>query len=285
MGIDYVRMRLKPRIPRARLLALIETQAAAFHACGFSQPAWLKPYDPPSVSEDDSVFQHYGAASRTLWSYLDVDEWYDGMDFYASFRVYPITHNDIFPIEWQFAAYRTYLPDQLPTQLANWIMYLDAVRQEDYQAYLLRRYVYELSLELSRGWIYLCERAELSRTRTNVWTQKPAFMEIRDIVDRFPPPPLHPAPLWSYWQHKTDCDQSEIEQQYTELEQYKQTLANLTREWDRHVPSRWKQPAYICTHLENFPTFLAQANDSWLEEFCAWVGRCCEENMGLFLHY
>src|SRR5262245_31679082 len=128
MSIDYIRMRLKPHIPRTHLINLVEAQAAAFHALGYSGILWLDDYDPPLLSHDDPMWRQYREASDTLWSCLDVDEWRDGMDFYVSSRVSPITNSDVFPVEWEQAAYRTYLPDQLPAQLAAWRQYLTAVR-------------------------------------------------------------------------------------------------------------------------------------------------------------
>ena len=75
------------------------------------------------------------------------------------------------------------------------------------------------------------------------------------------------------------------QQQYADLQHYKQELVHLTRQWDRRVPGNWKEHRYRYYHLESFETFLDLANEPWIEEFFEWVGRYCEENLGLFLDY
>jgi hypothetical protein len=287
MGIDWFRMRPKQGASRQELLALRDRQAASFYACGFGRIGWMQEYDAPLFASDHPVAQEYRDSKRALMALLDIPNWAAEQGFAVCYRVYPITSNYLFPIEWAQAAYRTIFPDELPPQLAQWQDHVDRVRAGQYRAYFLQRYLYEISLYLYREWYYLRQRAEQTHGRTNAWAKRPAFLRTRAEIVMLPPPMLQIAPLWAYWQHQPAAPPGDLEEAYAEQEAYKRLLLHLKRQWDGHVPGTWKRQDYYSAPYKSLEDYRAHFADcfAWTDKFLTWAQRCCDAEMGLYLDY
>ncbi len=282
MGIDWLRMRPRQGIARADVMALIEIQAASFQALlQFWEVSPRAFFDAEASAQAERLYRdQYRASSRALEQALEFGE--DTQAFSVGWRVYPITRNPLFPPEWRLRAYRTYLPDELPEQLAQWKRYIGALEQGKYRGYLFALYLYEASLELYEQWAALAESANAARQKTTAWATKPAFLAACEQIERLEPPTLHPAPLWSTWQDASASYPPEYEGRYHQYQQQLEAIGRARQNWNAHVRGNWKLGRL---RPVSFEQFLARANDSWLTDFFAWADHCCAEQMGLFLDY
>src|SRR5262245_40643132 len=130
-------MRPKRSINEAELAPLIALQAEAFQGLpSMWSTDQIEPYDHHEKETVRRLEQQYGDASRALREMLDFPKYHDATDtasdnpdLVVCWRVYPITHNSIFPLQWRVQAHRTFLPDSLEHQLGVWKEWIAAVAQ------------------------------------------------------------------------------------------------------------------------------------------------------------
>jgi hypothetical protein len=186
-------------------------------------------------------------------------------------------------MEWRREALRSYLPEELAAAVKRWREYFQAVAAGGYRPYLQRLYLYELSLDLHERWEAVSEEVRSARRRTNAWALRPALVELCDRIEQLPPPTLQPAPLWVYWRSVPSVDEG-VQPEIQKWSQYDNDLVELTRSFDAKVPGNWKVRCY-----STFPTLPAFAlsglEDTYLQEYLAWLEECCAAGCVLLLDY
>jgi hypothetical protein len=212
--------------------------------------------DPPGMNPEVAL----GGQERIAPRLRDVD----------SCRVYVISNNPVFPIEWRDEAYRIILPSELRYFYDKWREYI-----EDLRAGLWRKYVHDLYLfdrvtdeHQQQQFENLVDFARASLTRTNAWCRKRGLSAIRErilhfnAVDRLkslreatPRPRFEDAAPAK----RETAEQLQREAAYWDL---RQAAAIQIREWNRLVPQKWKvhSPGKIA-----FSDFLACADYTWLK--------------------
>jgi hypothetical protein len=272
-------MRPREANTRAELGQLIELQAASFQSL-----PWFWDGLPPVFSAGkvdkaakQRLLEPYLASSRALQARLDFCELADA--FPACWHVDVLLFG-IFPPEWRRRTCRTYLPDELPGQLAVWKTYLSAVQQGEPRAYLLALFLYETSMALYVRWDDLVQVARRSHQHTDAWATSAPFLAVRDAIEQLAPPTLHPAPLWATWQEPAPDHSAADQARYAQHRQQAEGIRRLSERWNNLVPSSWKLMRWFDYTFEDF---LARAHDETVAVFFAWADRCCAEQMGVYL--
>jgi hypothetical protein len=286
MGVDWIRIRLRAGTTPEALAALVQTQAASFRQMpqfwDVSPRLYFPDDEEHAPQTNPHMLKQYVESSRALRDAFDVGEGSDA--FPASWRVSVITRNMIFPSEWRQHAYRTYLPNESPRQLAVWYDYIAAARQGRNQRYLYLLFLSCLSKQVYDGWVELLSNARRSREITAAWATKPAFVAVRKEIEQMKPPPLYPS-VWTFYRTRLRYPTAEDEERCREYSEQMESIIKLTHAWDAQVRQTWKLRRYRQAYTATFEQFLEQANDPWLADFFAWVDRCCIAEMGLLLDY
>jgi hypothetical protein len=204
-------------------------------------------------------------------------------------RVYVISYNPIFPIEWRDEAYRIILPEELASYHRKWRTYVAEVQRGHWRQYLHQLYLFDrihYDEHQYQQFEDLVRLAHDSLTRTSAWCKKERFVAIREEIlrtnlsehlqsmrpatpiPRFDPDKRH-LPL--------QAEQLEKEKQYREL---RDRGAAQIKEWNRRAPQNWKLQFPIKMAFEDL---LRSADDSWLKTFFAWCDYLVAESYGLFL--
>jgi hypothetical protein len=289
MGIDWSRMRPKAHVREAELNRLIDLQAEAFQAL---PSMWSTDHIEAEIYNEEEVKRlerQYGDSSRALAELLDFPTYNDAIkpndypELVPCWRVYPITHNSIFPLKWRAQAHRTYLPDPLRQQLRIWKDWLAAVARGDNLPYLLDLYLYDQCMLINELHADTRAIAEGSLSSTARWATKPELVAARDRILAFQVPALHPAPLHPPANTNVTANLAEHEA-YQSITQKVRDLVALTRSWDANVKQN-RKIRYYEDYYMTFDEFRGQANDKWLHEFLEWAEACCSRDMGLFLDY
>ncbi|WP_344594512.1 hypothetical protein [Actinomadura vinacea] len=193
----------------------------------------------------------------------------DGPDNYR--RVMLFTLSPVFPAEWRLAAYRSYLPDELPQVLGAWMSHLEAVREGAHRAYLRAWYRYASSRQLAVEWSALRERALGTRGRSNAWAGRAELVDVRERILARPVPEVAPVPYWD----------APLPEDGTAPDFG--GLVALAREWNYRVP---RNQRVRVTDPESFDEFLRGALESeGLADLLGWVRRSCDEGFGLLLDW
>jgi hypothetical protein len=276
-------MKPRPGVAREELAALVEEQARAFQ----NLPSFWSPDHLPGTplpEEDPAALEAYQRSSRALAELIELPTYppTDIPDLDPRFRVSAITGCEVFPPQLRLAAYRSYLPDELPAQLARVRNWLDRVRQRRCEGYLCRLYAYETSLTLWQHSLMLRHAWEDASRRPEAWADLTRSPEVSERVRMFPVlaplnapalPPQEDAPAFAV----EEALQAGCWRQAQEL-------AELTRAWDAAVKEPWK--VQIDRAFYSSPEqFRREADGPWLREFLEWARRCCEAGFGLFLEY
>lgn len=277
MGIDWQPMKLKSGVSRELVGEIIDTQAKSFQANPYYwDTSGLLTSDSEPGKESEDLINIYVKSSDALRDCLEI--YTDTI-----FRVYPITHSIIFPPEWRLAALRTFLPEELPSQLSDWYDYLVAINEGFYRPYLFQLYLYEISIDLFTHWKYLRETAEFTLEKTNAWARRREFVEVRQEILELPQPHIYPSPLWSYFRTLNHSIDYANDIDYCGILSFSETVVKLTRAFDSKVKGSWKIRWY--DPVPTFEQFLEGANDDWIQQFMAWTFRCTLEHKGLFFYY
>lgn len=266
MGVDWQRVRIRPGVDQAELRGLVAEQAALawqvlYHMEPPTRQGWWLVTD--HVEPDQEVRQRYRRACEALTERFELAD--HDADFPPSWRFTALGSHRPFPPDWQAAALRTWLPDELPTQVDRWRGYLDEVRAGLRRAELLARYLRQMGSEVRESWLLLKERAEETTHRTNAWAAKPKLAAVREHLATLPVPPQ--------WTGARPDDA------YRDLHRLDEERVRLTRELDATLPGNWKLRRY--ERIPSFDEYLA--NDEWITELLRWLDRACEQEQGLFL--
>lgn len=190
----------------------------------------------------------------------------------------------IFPAEWRVAAYRSYLPEEVPVILHQWREYIYSVRNGGYRPYLLNWYLYYTSCQTHDFWFGLKDVMKDAEGRTNAWAVRLFETDIPDKIRNLPEPPLYSAPTWVDWADDAGVIDYETHARYVELMEHRKTLHELRVAWNRYVPSKKKLPTSYPPYADrSFEGYLGQANDSSLDQLFAWLEQCVVDGVGLFI--
>ncbi len=211
-----------------------------------------------------------------------------GFDVFDACRVYVISNNHVFPLEWRDASYRTILPDELGEQVERWKRWIDEIRGGKWKHFLHELFLYDrLSDEYQREQLEnLLSNARESLNRTNAWCHKEKLELPRERILRAELITQITAmrneidvPRFS----NADCSRQPSQEQFDREERlfrYQQSAAEQIRDWNRCVPSKWK---LRFPHRPTFDEFIAKAKDPWLQSFFSWCDSLTASGHGLFL--
>lgn len=288
MGIDWERMRVKPGTDRALLERLIEQQAVAAQTLW----GWNSHADTDSVRSgllEEIHAENYGAASRGLRELLELPEWDDEQqcakdipDLDPCWRVYPITYYPIFPPLWRVRAHRTFLPEELGPQLAQWKSWAEGVARGEHDDYLRELHLYETSDWLRYHWSVLRENAVASLNRPTTWAKKPALVEVRELILRLPEPHVHDVRIDPA---REPPERDRFDADYRVAFEQVTRLLELNRAWNDHALLDWRVKYGPECYSLTLDAFRAHASDPWLQEFFQWAERCESLGFGLFFDY
>lgn len=307
MGVDWVRMKLRPGVDPAEVARLSEAcnrRDVRGWTEGLTDADDGPPWTEPSPEDRRAVNELW----QTLKGLLELPP-----AFYGDFelqpldgdtapddpairlaeitRVYVLTHNPVFPPEWRRGAYATFVPDELANRLRRWSEYIGAVRRGEYRGYLS-----ELFLALNRRESSHRDAMEELRSalaesfeRTNAWTQKEKFLKVREQILADPmlsmadahPPDRVKLPEFDPARRDEPLDPSTFEA-HELLAAAHQRAANLVRAWNRCVPQSRKLSVPRLPYRD-FDAFVAWSDDRWLDAFFAWCRHLTERREGLLL--
>jgi len=203
-------------------------------------------------------------------------------------RIYVISHNSVFPIEWRDEAYRIILPDELCGYVEKWTRYAEEVRSGRWRSYLHDLYLFD-RLKDQHQFEQLEDLDRFAReslTRSNAWCQKTRLTPVREEILRSnlyeqlkALRSLLTTPRYdeSLIDVAITSEQLDRERQFEEV---RQAAAIQIREWNRRVPTNWKLQFPTKQTFENF---LKQADSRWLASFLTWCHDLIDDDCGLFL--
>jgi hypothetical protein len=292
VGIDWYRMSPRPDCDQAELTRLVEQQANAFQKMPYF---WATdPIETPSTFHDNTRNQHeqqYLSSSKALRDLLifpqcdpTTDIPTDYPDLESCWRVYPITHNTIFPPKWRMEAHRTFLTQELHEQIVFLKAWTTEVAEGRHENYLLNLYLYETTMFLATHCQQLKGLAEASLSMTAKWANKPDLLTVRKKILALPNPTVHPAPLESALMGSDQLMISRGHSLIASLWKKIEELISLTRSWDSKAKEGWKLH-YYQDFYQTFQQYLDQGKDAWLHSFFQWAERCQSLGFGLFLDY
>lgn len=309
MGADWVKFKVQPGADLQDVRNL-----AAFVSEQYPHGHWIVP--PSGFAEDEATRGRWQQAVRRLesqlifpkggldyWSHtaltdppgMNLDVFFAGKEQIAphlhdvdACRVYVISHNPVFPIEWRDEAYRIIMPSELRNFYDKWRTYIKEVRTGYWRSYLHDLYLFDRVTDEHQQQEFenLVDFAHGSLTRTNAWCRKVGLPAIRDRIVEFnaierlksireaTPRPLFDEALRA---KPETAEQLKMEAAYWEL---RQAAAGQIKEWNRLVPQKWKAqfPEKIA-----FSDFLTRADCTWLRSFFAWCEALLDEGYGLYL--
>ena len=117
---------------------------------------------------------------------------------YENHRVYAITYEELFPLEWRLHAYRTISPWILPQQIESWRSYWREVSDGRYDAYLLELLTYLRSFDLAEYFEQsVCPKDARAQETTGSWAKRPETVVAHEMILKFPRPEALPPPVWN----------------------------------------------------------------------------------------
>jgi hypothetical protein len=293
VGIDWYRVKVKAGTDRARLESLVVQQASGAQAL----------YGWSPTSRRDAVgyelrkrlnFESYCAASRELQSLLEfptLDQENhcatDIPDLSLCWRITHIAGNDTFPPLWRVQAHSSFLPGQLPAQVARWRNWSEQVISGEHDDYARELHMYHVADFLEYHVEYLRDVAQYSLQRTNNWTKKPELEPVREAILRLPRPGIEavaglvridPADNKKY-------DRIDITVRYNALIKHVEQVLELTRAWNRLVPHKSRVPYDGGTYSLTLDEFKEWASSAWLNDFLEWAERCVALGFGFYYDY
>jgi hypothetical protein len=203
-------------------------------------------------------------------------------------RVYVISCNPVFPIEWRDEAHRIILPTELPAYYDKWRTHIAEVRAGLWQQYLHELYLFDRVRDEHQYEQFedLAWSANESLTRANAWCHKERLAPIRDRILQFNAvgslQAMRAAITWPRFDESiravaVTTEQLQKEAEYWELR--RRGTAQIM-EWNGLVPQNWKLqfPSKV-----TYEDFIARAECSWLKGFFAWCEYLIDRGNGLFL--
>jgi hypothetical protein len=289
MGVDWVRAYVPQDSRAARLEELVEQQAVAFQSMwGWSSHA-ASDYDAVRRALNERLhFAAYHAASDSLRELLTFPEWYEARgcprdlpELAASWRVYAITYNPIFPPLWRLQANRTLLPDRLRLQIREWKRWIEQAAGGERDDYLRELHLCDTSDFMHYHWSYLRGNATASLSEDGHWAKKPDLDEVRERILRLSEPIVTDARLDP--SDGASADGERLDAHCRGLFDDLAVLLDLTRAWNSMVQGNWKVPDYEDSYALTFDAFKEKARDPWLLHFLQWTEDCAERGFALYL--
>lgn len=291
MGQDWCRMRLRDGADLARVQQLIEEQVVFWNQYSKDNMDWETPYwtrpDAQEAERREQASQVYARASEELEKYLHIPAFIDKdnktesqLTIREQIRVYGIGLNDIFPRELRVRAFRTYLPDELPAQVAEWKNFIDGVQAGQYRAFLLDLYLYLHSNNAKIFWEELQRAADWLPNYTYIWAKRILTDPLLQQIYALSEPTTYPRPTWtndhSSANHNTDP-------RYMELWQTINQMHILRKKWNRKVPARFKFTTKIVPfYTATFENYLQHAYAC--DDLLAWLGQCVADGVGVYFY-
>jgi hypothetical protein len=291
MGVDWVRAYVPRDTPSARLEELVEQQAVSYQSMwGWSSHA-CSDYDAVRRALNERLhLTAYRAASEALRDLLTFPEWDDARgcptdipELRPCWRVYPITHNPIFPPLWRLRANRTLLPDQLRLHIREWGRWVEQAADGGHDGYLRELHLYETSDFMHYHWSYPRGNATASLREEGHWAKKPDLAEVRERILRLPEPIVTDARIDPADEVSADRDGLDARRR-TAFEDLA-ILLDLTRAWNSMVKGNWEVPDYEKNYDFTLDAFKERARDPWLSDFQRWAEDCAERGFALYLNY
>lgn len=248
MGVDWIRMR--PRAGGTVFAEAVRRQALAFAASGCWSSEEFGHLDMPEPVTDEP-----GMAAL-----IDIDKRPGN-----THRVNAFVYTPLLPAEWRFAAYSSFLPDELGRRVRQWRAHIAEVRAGGHRAYSRAWHAYSTSRRLAGQWAELrCLAAEAGR-RTNAWAVRPELIDVRERILARTPPAVSPAPKWGRPPEVRDVDGL--------------PFVELAREWNRRVPGGQKVYVALPPSLEEF------LDDPGPDDTLRWMDEAAEDGYGLVLDW
>ena len=203
-------------------------------------------------------------------------------------RVYVLSHNPLFPVEWREEAYRIILPTELPAYISKWRTYIEQVLAGQWPSYLHALYLYDRvhDVHQHQEFANLLRWAEESQTRRSAWCRKEQLVSVRELILQFNAlaqlQAMRAAIPWPKFDEAKPGKKISKQQQAQEEEYWKLfgRAAEQIREWNRFVPQNRK--AQFPNKL-TYDNYLGHASSSWLRNFFAWCRHLADQKYGLFL--
>jgi hypothetical protein len=287
MGVDYCRISLKPGVDPEAVRPLVERQAeAAFRYGGFFyyyQEALVGRVDP--WHSDQAALEDFLRACEALEDRIVFHTIQrNGEEYRDTYRTLPITGGEIFPLEWQVAAHRTFLPDELPGFVKVWRDYLEQVERGWHRGYLTLSHVYQDWCFVREIWEELDGIARGVPDRANVWAQRPALLAVVESLASMGPPPDQPLPRWTAWRDRPQAplDPEDAQRAAAWLD-FRARLETVIRGWNSRVPSKHKIPLSRLGKFNPIEPWIAEhLADDYRRDFFDWLDDCCAHGHGLY---
>lgn len=306
MGIDWVKMKVSKDIDSKEVDRLICQQKKSFPLTMLPQDLGILKSRIYSLNKDEEQLrlQRYTEAQNALSNLLELPNLDDCWNPITSdlqilsnevrdaqiIRVYVITYNPLFPLEWRLEAYASFLPKQFSSRLKKWCDYIDDIKVGRYQGYLydLFSYINYQNCDLQETVKELRQNIQDSYYRSNEWVKKDKFLEMREKLSSCEifNNKISFFSWLDYPKFSSTLKYSKINDiQVIEWERflvYRQHICESIKLWNRCVPSKWKIQ-YPHLPYPDFASFLNEANDNWLHCFFQWCQYLVEEDCGLFM--
>jgi hypothetical protein len=260
MGIDWFRMRPRYEDSRLLLAELIRGQADEFTAVlGQVYEEWEFFGGPPPELPEDS------ADGSQLLRRIEIDR-SDG----CMIRVGSFSCIEVIPAEWRRAAYRSYLPGEVPVLLEKWTRHIEEVRRGEHRPYLAAWHAYLTSRALNSEWERIYDYALSVCEQTNAWMRKPGVAEASERVLALPVPEVSTPPRW---------DEELPLIPSVDWAAY----ADAAKEWNAAVRNRARGLRLPILTLDEFVA--AQLEAEHLDYCFGWLGKAARDGYGLLLDY
>lgn len=291
MGVDWYRAKISNAAGPAKVDELIERQAIAFQ----SMWGWISIACSDYNGVESALLERlhepaYLAASKALRALIAFPEWdeesgrpTDVPDLEICWRVYPITHNPIYPPLWRVRAHRTFLPGELPHQIRQWRKWAAQAASGEHDDYIQELHLQATSDFMHYHWSYLRGNATASLGEDGDWARKPALVEVREKILRLGEPAVASARIDPADKRPDDLESigGRLRTLFGDLA----VLLDLTRAWNSLVRGNWKLPDYTDSYSLTLDAFKEHARDPWLLDFLRWADECAESGFALFLDY
>ena len=290
MGDDWCRMRVKPGVDEAELLALIEEEARAYRDYAFriSDNIWYQKvvfnpyYNEHSMKVSlDEARQNLNDLTKQVNTLVDIDS--ESLDY--CHRMF-IGRRHIFPIEMRLKAYRSFLPHQVESALNIWRNYIHSVQNGGYTQYLFDWYMYFESYRAGIFWQILVETSQAILTG-EISQKYVKSLDIPKQVLEIPKPSSYDPPRFADYKPSDSIDW-EGDKGYLELQDIFKALHDIRHQWNRNIRHRkhfkFHRGGYPFFDYEiNLRNYIDMANEDAIEWVFQWIQRCINDGMGLYL--
>jgi hypothetical protein len=260
MGIDWIRMRPRHEDSRLLLDELIKGQADEFTALlGQVWEEWYFLADPLPDLPDPPT------ANEQLWRRIEIDPREGNY-----IRVGSFTRIEVIPAEWRRAAYRSYLPDEVPVLLDKATRHIEEVQRGEHRDHIAAWHAYITSRYVNTEWECIYDLALSVCEQTKSWMRKRGVPEASERVLALPVPEVSPPPRWG---EELPLIPSVDWAAY----------AHAAKAWNRAVRDLSRG---FALPILTFEEFMAEQLDPDNYDRCfTWLEKAAREGYGLWLDY